>query len=550
MAASLAERASRRFLADLADAEAVQRSCLLEHIVGPNRASEYGRAHGFDSIRAVDDYRRRVPIVDYEDIRARVDRIAAGEEGVLTTEPVRHLFTTSGSTAAPKYIPVTSSFVRDKWRVFQVWWTLLFERHPDARAGRIVTNFADSGGVHESAGGIPTSSESTFWSSWTSRMQAGEGSPLPREVSSIEDFEARYYVIARILLEEDLSLLMTLNPSTILLLLQKLEEFADELIEDVARGGIARAGVPDAVRSHVEARYEGSPARAAAIRATRRAEEPLFVASDLWPRMRLAVSWRGPMLEPYLRLLTPRLGSVEQAEYPSMASEGMLAVPLADRPGGGVPATGIHFYEFVPEEELEAEDPRTLLAHELEEGRSYGVLLSTSAGLYRYDLGDVVRVNAFEGTTPVVEFQHRSGATSSMTGEKLTEAQVSAAVSRAARTHGLALESFTAVSEPDPFPHYVLLVETAGGAGREALRGLLGSFDRELAVENVEYEAKRRSLRLGAPELWLVEPRSYEAWRTRRVAAGANEDQVKPKHLSRDPEFKREFRVLERIHAD
>jgi hypothetical protein len=256
------------------------------------------------------------------------------------------------------------------------------------------------------------------------------------------------------------------------------------------------------------------------------------------------------MLMPYLSLLEKHLGAVEQAEYVSVASEGVLAVPLAGQCGGGVPATSIQFYEFIPEEQLEEQQPETLLAHELENGRCYGLVLTTAAGLYRYSIGDVVRVMGFEGTTPKIEFQHRAGATSSLTGEKLTEAQVTGAVAAAAAGLGLELESFTALPEPEPFPHYVLLAEFRGTADAGTLAAFRQAFDDQLARHNGEYESKRESLRLGAPELWHVEPGSYAAWKRRRIESGASADQVKPKHLSRDSAFKDEFRTLEKIHAN
>lgn len=546
----LATREAKSFLASLEDCERTQRECLLARLVERNAESLYGREHGFAAIRTPEEYRARVPIVSYEDIRAWVDRAVGGEQGVLTAEPVRHFFTTSGSTAAPKFIPVTSTSIRDKWRTFQVWWNLLFERHPEAREGKIVTNFADSGGTQATPGGTPVSSESTFWSAWTARMRPADSSPLPREIADIDDFDLRYYTIARILLEEDVSLLMALNPSTVLLLLQKLDEHVDDLLRDVERGGIARPGVPEAVTTYIAERYRGNAPIADRLRAARRDAQPSLLASDLWPGLRLSATWRSPMLAPYLQLLTSHLGSVEQAEYVSVASEGVLAVPLAGRCGGGVPATSIQFYEFIPEDELERDQPRTLLAHEVEAGRRYGLVLTTSAGLYRYSIGDVVLVRGFEGTTPLIEFQHRAGATSSLTGEKLTEAQVTGAVTAAAESLGLQLESFTALPEPKPFPHYVLLAEFRGSAEATALAAFRQAFDDELSRHNVEYESKRESLRLGAPEVWRVEPGSYAAWKRRRVESGASADQVKPKHLSRDAAFKDEFRTLEKLRAD
>jgi hypothetical protein len=232
-----------------------------------------------------------------------------------------------------------------------------------------------------------------------------------------------------------------------------------------------------------------------------------------------------------------------------MASEGIIAIPHEDHRSGGLLATPIHFYEFIPEEQAERAAPDVLLAHELDVGRNYVVLLSTSAGLYRYNIADVLHVSGKKGRTPIVEFLYRTGATSSITGEKLTEDQVVATVGALAARHRLALEGFTLAPAQDGFPRYVLLAELSALPAPETLRGLPGAFDAELQARNIEYGAKRSSLRLEAPEVWLVARGGYEALRARRVAEGANDGQIKPVGLTRDPRFAEQFQVVERLRA-
>jgi hypothetical protein len=270
------------------------------------------------------------------------------------------------------------------------------------------------------------------------------------------------------------------------------------------------------------------------------------------------------MQQPYLRLLEPHLEPLPQRDYILMASEGVIAIPMQDRVSGGVLATPFGFFEFIPEADAESRDPRVLLASELEVGERYVVLLSTSAGLYRYNIGDIVRVTGKAGRTPIVEFLHRSGSTCSMTGEKLTEEQVVGAVSAVAARLELPVEGFTLHPAPDGFPRYVLVIEPAGspeveypgtprpsGPGNlptsERLRAFLHAVDGELGARNVEYSAKRSSERLGAPELWLAAEGSYELQRRRRVVAGANDGQIKPTHLTRDTRFSAEFEISKRI---
>jgi hypothetical protein len=539
------------FLGGLNDPEAVQESCLFQRILRPNQDSEYGRRHSFASLATVRDYQRAVPIVRYADIAPEIDRMANGEAGVLVTEPVRRFFLTSGSSATPKTIPVTSSFVGDKSRAFGLYWALLFGAHPDAQSGRVVGNFSDSAGGYKLPSGIPVSSEGSYWNAVGAATQQRGKSPLPKFIGAIADSRARYYTVARILVEEDLSLLMALNPSTVLLLFRKMNERGEEICADVERGGLSPSvDVGEEVRAHLATKYTGNPARAAALRALMELGDPALPAHRVWPGLKLMVSWRSPMQRPYLKLLEPHLGAVPQRDYILMASEGIIAIPDEDQKSGGLLATPIHFYEFIPEEQTERANPDVLLAHELEVGRNYVVVLSTSAGLYRYNIADVVRVREMRGRTPVIEFLYRTGATSSITGEKLTEEQVVAAVGALAARARLPLEGFTLAPAAEGFPRYLLLAEFAAPVDREVLRSLPRLLDAELQERNIEYGAKRKSERLGAPEVWSVAAGDYEKLRQRRVSAGANDAQIKPIGLTRDTGFAEQFQVLERFHAD
>jgi hypothetical protein len=397
------------------------------------------------------------------------------------------------------------------------------------KSGRIVTNFSDSGRALDTRSGVPAGSESAYWAEVTRATQRQE--PLiPKSVARIADSDERYRAIAGTLLRQKFAAIMTLNPSTILALFQKLDACAEELIAELRAEDPARADELARILEPGEARLP---------------------AKKVWPELELAISWRSPMLTPYLRLLEPHLAGVASRDYLLMASEGVMAVPLRDGESGGAVAIGIHFYEFVPEEQYGRESPDVLLPHQLEVGRQYVVLLSNASGLYRYDIGDVVRVIRFERRTPVIEFLHRAGRTCSFTGEKLTEAQVSAAAADASAIIGVVLRSFTLVPVLDEgLPHYRWLVEPDREVDRRTLIALLHSFETKLGEHNSEYAAKRKSLRLGSPELWQVAPGEYDAFFRRRVKAGANEDQLKQTHLTRDPEFWRSFEIRERIGAD
>jgi len=546
-----ASREAQTFLASLSEPERVQAQFLREQILAPNVDCELGRRYCFDKLETLEDYRKAVPISTYDTVADLIERmVLTGEQGLVTGEAVKRFFLTSGSTSRSKYIPVTNRFVRNKSRTFGIYWSLVFEAHAAAHTGRMVTNFSDSGKAVSSPGGLPCSSESAYWAGVTRATQLNEQPLIPKSVAQIGDSDSRYYAIARILLEEQFAVIMTLNPSTILLLFQKIAQYADELLSDVERGGITGSdlSVSADVRAYVASRYPGNPARAAELRAMR--APPGLLAHRIWPELALAICWRSPMLAPYIELLGPHFSGVAQRDYILMASEGVMAVPIEDDRSGGALVLGANLYEFVPEDEIERPDPTVLSPHELEVGRTYVMILSNASGLYRYNIGDVVRVVRLQGRTPVVEFLHRAGSTCSLTGEKLTEDQVTAAVSDVAEQLGLAVESFTLAPAKHGFPHYVAMIELQREADRSVLAELPRRLDEALEQHNMEYGSKRSSQRLAAPELWLVRPGGYEARRRQRLAGGTSDSQLKPTHLTRDANFVDQFEIVERFHAD
>jgi hypothetical protein len=190
-----------------------------------------------------------------------------------------------------------------------------------------------------------------------------------------------------------------------------------------------------------------------------------------------------------------------------------VTLPLTDGSAAGVLAVDAGFYEFVPEEAMDAATPPVLLAHELELGRRYDIILTGDNGLYRYDLNDVVEVQGFHRAPPLLAFVRKGRDMTSITGEKLHLDHVQAAVRAAESLTGVAVWQFRLIPDVDAC-RYDLLIEprAAGPIGAEAFTC---AVDEGLARINVEYAAKRRSRRLGPPRLCVMR----EGWAERQCQA-------------------------------
>jgi hypothetical protein len=173
-----------------------------------------------------------------------------------------------------------------------------------------------------------------------------------------------------------------------------------------------------------------------------------------------------------------------------------MTIPLHDDVPDGVLDVSTHFFEFIPENEYGRENPTVLEAHELERDRNYYILLTTSSGLYRYNICDVVRCTGFYRTTPMLVFLHKGAHISNITGEKISESQVVAAVRSCVERMQINLQHFTVSPMWGNPPQYQLLTEELDVRSPAVGRSLAERVDGELQTLNCEYEERRRSGRL------------------------------------------------------
>jgi len=196
------------------------------------------------------------------------------------------------------------------------------------------------------------------------------------------------------------------------------------------------------------------------------------------------------------------------------------------------------FFEFVPLAGWENGDRETLLIDELEEGRDYQVIVTTFGGLVRYPMNDVLRAGPPIENTPTLRFLRKGRGVTSLTGEKLSENQVSAAMTEVSRRLGVHLRFCILLADAER-RRYRAFVELAGEPCDPAsfARGL----DDELATLNIEYAAKRGSARLQAIEAVLLAPGTGESYRKDCVARGQREAQLKLPCLQNAEECRFDF---------
>ena len=533
------------FEAAAADPAGAQREALAR-LVGAHGQAGYLRRHGVAGAD-VARFRTSLPVVDYDGLRPFIAPIVEGgwpAVGELTVgERVEMFLKTSGTTGPAKLLPVTASYVAEADAGRRIWVERMLaddDRNGDGIHLAIISPMHES----RSPGGIPVGSNTgRIFMSQPSLVRAF--APVPYPVFSLPEFDLRYYLILRFAAgRHDVGTLTTANPSTVLLLCRKLMQEGESIADDIEAGrscsGDRAARLAAASFGEFVERGEAEAAmrrwskpdrkRAGAVRRAL-AEGAEGVLARLWPKLTTVNCWLGGHAPFYIRQLEPYLakgaGRLPLRDPGFSASEGFFGVPMGAETAEGVLHVRGAFMEFVPEGET---PERTLLAHELEVGGRYELIVSTGGGLWRYAMRDVVEVTGHYRATPLVRFLHKAGNILSITGEKVTESHAVAAATRLSERFAIE-NACAAIALTDP-PRYVVAVEPATDAPLDA--GAMAEFwDGAMAAVNVEYAEKRASGRLGPAEVRLTAPGAFVRWREQRVRAGAPDGQVKLPPLSR-----------------
>jgi hypothetical protein len=545
----MGRKAARRF--DVAAREPVRaQHRVLADIIDRNRATEYGRRHGFAGIQTLAQWRHQVPVVDYEELRPLVDRMARGEENVLTAEVPVLFACTSGTTGSPKLIPVTRTCRKRHADQIRAWFFHAWGDHPTIWADKMlslvspaVEGFTPSGIAYGSASGhtyksLPAIARSSY--------------VIPYEVFEIRDYEAQYYAIMRIGIGARIRFVGTANPSSIIKLCEMANKHADALLQDLADGTLRAAlDIPPRTRALIERRLRPDRGRARVLEAARARRSGLFLPADYWPDLALIGCWKGGTVGSHVDRFPGWFDPdgrkpVAVRDWGFLSSEARASIPLTDEGRGGVLAVDSNLYEFVKVEDVEADpDGRErwtfLGVEDVEQGDEYYVFLTTTGGLYRYDINDVVAVTGRHHATPIIEFRRKGRGVTSLTGEKVSVNQVISAFENASRALGIAIDHFKAEADPDT-SRYVFKVESRAGIPPSVRGELLRALEEDLARQNLEYRAKRKSLRLEDPVLHVMRTGWYDREKKKLLEGGGRLFQAKTvilsaRELTEDPDL-------------
>ncbi len=492
---------------------------LLQNYLTHNRDTSY-----------VAHYFPQLPLSTYDDYLPYIERIAEGEKNVLTAEPVKMFELSSGSTAASKMIPYTQTLQLEFGRGLSAWITDLFTHYPMLKSGLAYWSISPLiGERRQTRGGIPIGFEEDsaylgLLGTWIESILT-----VPNIVKHISDVNTFRYVTLLFLLRcENLRLISVWNPTFLTLLLAPLSEWWESLLKDLHDGTLTS---PVPLDPHIH--------RALLKKLSHRQQRAINVSqtkfnnyASIWPRLRLISCWADSASNSYAQELQAQFPNVTIQPKGLLATEAFVSFPLIGEMGNVLAVTS-HYFEFL------SDDEDIYLAHQLEKGKTYSVVVTTGGGLYRYQLNDIVEVTGFYHQVPCLKFIGKRDRVSDYFGEKLSEQFVANVLQRLFEKHQLSpIFVMLAPDETSDF-HYILFIELPNQSRIELPNYLTIELDSALR-ENFHYDYCRRLGQLGEARIFQV-TRGAEMYMQACRSRGQRLGDIKPAILQKTTGWRKWF---------
>ncbi|MDD6794735.1 MAG: GH3 auxin-responsive promoter family protein, partial [Clostridiaceae bacterium] len=197
------------------------------------------------------------------------------------------------------------------------------------------------------------------------------------------------------------------------------------------------------------------------------------------------------------------------------------------------------FYEFIKEEDIKKKKPKVYGIDKIFKGHNYEIVVTNYAGLYRYRLGDVLRVVDFYNKAPVIEFLYRKNQALNMIAEKTTEDQLTAAMKNTVKDLKLKLIDYTTIPDNSITPgRYTFYFELKNSIDEKALIEIERTLDMELRKANLAYDRARNNRKLSRVKIKLVKSNSFSIMKNSLMGKGISKSQIKiPRVLNNHPKL-------------
>jgi len=461
---------------------------VLQDIVTSAQYTEFGRKYNFSKLFTVRDYKKAIPIHEYDDMKGYIMRIMEGEDNILWNTPIHWFAKSSGTTSEKsKFIPVSEESLQDcHYKAAKDVLTLYynFNRESDLLTGKGLV-IGGSHTIHQlndetHYGDLSAVllQNTPFWSNWIRTPDL--------RIALMDEWESKIEELAKNTINENVSSISGVPTWTMVLIKRILELTGKKNL------------------------------------------------SEVWPQLELYMHG-GVSFVPYREQFNQLIGKKIQYLELYNASEGFFAAQ--DIPSGeGMLLFLDHgiFMEFMPVEEYGKDEPRTIGLKDVEIGKQYALVISTNAGLWRYLLGDTIQ---FTSLSPFrIKVSGRVKHFINAFGEEVIVDNTDKAIAIASEKTGAIVNDYTAApvyfsGELNGAHEWLIEFEKAP----PDLQEFTVELDKALQSLNSDYEAKRhKSIALRLPIVKQLPKGIFNSWLKNKGKLGG---QHKVPRLSNDRNY-------------
>ncbi|XP_041001954.1 jasmonoyl--L-amino acid synthetase JAR4-like isoform X1 [Juglans microcarpa x Juglans regia] len=529
------EKVIEEFEAITQDAGKVQRETL-KKILEENGSAEYLQSLGLNGRTDPESFKTCVPLVTHEELEPYIHRIADGDPSpILTGKPITTISLSSGTTQGkPKFVPFNDELMESTMQIYRTSFAFRNREFPIGNGKAL--QFIYSSKQFQTKGGLAAGTATTNVyrnSQFKETMKAIQSqSCCPDEVIFGPDFHQSLYchLLCGLIFRDEVQFVFSTFAHSIIHAFRTFEQVWEELCIDIREGVLSSRVSAPSIRAAMSKLLKPNPELADLVYKKITGLSNWYrLIPELFPNAKYIYGIMTGSMEPYLRKLRHYAGELPLLSADYGSSEGWIGAnvnpKLPPELATFAVLPNIGFFEFIPlKHNIEDQDqnqmdpsffqiePEPVDLTEVRIGEDYEIIVTNFAGLYRYRLGDVVKVMGFHNSTPELKFVCRRNLLLTINIDKNTEKDLQLAVEEASKLLGeekLEVVDYSSHVDSSTDPgHYVIFWEISGEAGEEVLKECCNCLDRSFV--DAGYVSSRKVNAIGALELRVVRRGTFQ----------------------------------------
>ncbi|KAL3829735.1 hypothetical protein ACJIZ3_018537 [Penstemon smallii] len=524
------------------DAGRVQRETL-KKILEENGETEYLQRWGLNGRTDPDSFKSFVPLATHTDLEPYIHRIADGDNSsVLTGKPITTISLSSGTTQGkPKFVPFNDELVEDTMKIYKTSFAFRNREYPIGNGKAL--QFIYGSKQFKTKGGLAAGTATTniYLNAEFKKTMRAMQTPCcsPDEVIFGPEFHQSLYchLLCGLIFRDQVQVVSSTFAHSIVHAFRTFEQLWEQLVNDIREGVLSSRITVPSIRTAMSKLLKPDPELANIIYNKCLGLSNWYgVIQELFPNTKYIYGIMTGSMEPYLTKLRHYAGGLPLLSADYGSSEGWIGANVNPKLPPELVTFAvlpdIGYFEFIPLKEdvhgLEHERQPIGLT-EVKVGEEYEIIVTNFAGLYRYRLGDVVKVKGFHNSTPELQFICRRNLLLTINIDKNTEKDLQIAVEAAAKLlseEKQEVVDFTSHVDSSTEPgHYVIFWEISGELNDEILKECCDCLDKSFV--DAGYVGSRKVKTIGPLELRIVRRGTFHKILDHFVGLGAAVSQFK-----------------------